>query len=185
MKHTIRILGAVLALSMLLTGCSLWQPFVSKTPEVAATYGDGQELSTGEYLAYLYLNIYDICEYYDSYNQSAVYYGQEEIDPFTYEGFSYGEGDAKKENIGMEEYVDLSTPDNIKLQIALEKLIAENGINIPEADYEKYEYLHNAHHTYEDTIKANGSNHLLPLGINDENYHSVLRKQSLNFFIAY
>lgn len=184
MKHTVRILGAVLALSMLLTGCSLWQPFVSRTPEVAATYGDGQELATGEYLAYMYQNIYDICEYYENYNSQAMYYGQEQIDPFSHT-YTYGEGDNEQKDLTFEEYVTLSTPDNIKLQIALDKLIADKGISIDEAEYEDYLYLHDALHMYEDTLKNTASNHLLPLGINDEHYHSMLKKQSLNFYIAY
>lgn len=174
MKHTIRILSAVLALSMLLTGCSLWKPTLEGPGDVAATYGDGQTLSTGEYLAYIYNEINNIYSYYSQYGMDA-----------STETFTYGEGEDAKEDLSLLEYVALSTPDNIKAQIALDKLMADNGIQFTEKDYEKFDDLHSAYHGLKDEKAAYQPGFALPLGISDEHYWSVYEKLTLNYYKAY
>ncbi len=174
MKNTIRILSVLLALSMLLTGCSLWKPTLEGPGDVAATYGDGQELSTGEYLAYLYNEI----------NNIYTYYGQYGMDAST-QKFTYGEGDDAKKDLSLMEYVKLSVPDTIKTMIALDKLIKDNGIEFGEKDYEKFDDLHEAYHSLTEEKKAFESGAFLPLGINDEHYLSVYEKQALNYYLAF
>ena len=174
MKHTIRILCAVLALSMLLTGCSLWKPTLEGTGNVAATYGDGQELTTGEYLAYLYNEI----------NNIYTYYGQYGMDAST-QKFTYGEGDDAKKDLSLMEYVALTTPDNIKTMIALDKLIKDNNISFSEKDYEKFSDLHETYHNLTEEKKAFEAGTYLPLGISDEHFLSVYEKQTLNYYLAF
>lgn len=174
MKNIIRILSAVLALSMLLTGCSLWKPTLEGPGDVAATYGDGQELSTGEYLAYLYNEI----------NNIYTYYGQYGMDAST-QTFTYGEGDDAKKDLSLTEYVALSTPDTIKTMIALDKLIKDNGIEFGEKDYEKFDDLHESYHSLKEEKEAFEAGTFLPLGINDEHYLSVYEKLALNYYLAF
>ena len=52
MKNIARMLCAVLAIAMLLTGCAMPKIHLPGTPDVAVTCGD-KTVSTGEYLAYL------------------------------------------------------------------------------------------------------------------------------------
>ena len=71
MKTIKRILTSVLAMALvcafLLTGCSIPKILHYDTvPGVAATYGDGQELTTGQYLAYLYLEFENLFVVTDS-----------------------------------------------------------------------------------------------------------------------
>lgn len=174
MKNIIRILSVVLVLCMLLTGCSLWKPTLEGAGQVAATYGDGQELSTGEYLAYLYNELNNIYTYYSQYGMDA-----------STQTFSYGEGDDAKEDLTLMEYVTLSTPDTIKTMIALDQLIADNGISFTEEDYEKFDDLHEVYHGLTEEKAAFESGAFLPLGINDEHYLSVYEKQSLNYYLAF
>lgn len=174
MKNIIRILSVVLALSMLLTGCSLWKPTLEGSGQVAATYGDGQELSTGEYLAYLYNEI----------NNIYTYYGQYGMDAST-QSFSYGEGDDAKKDLTLMEYVALSTPDSIKTMIALDKLIADNGIAFTDKDYEKFDDLHESYHSLTEEKEHFQAGAYLPLGISDEHFLSVYEKQALNYYKAF
>lgn len=174
MKNIIRILSVVLVLSMLLTGCSLWKPTLEGAGQVAATYGDGQELSTGEYLAYLYNELNNIYTYYSQYGMDA-----------STQTFTYGEGDDAKKDLSLMEYVALSVPDTIKTMIALDKLIADNGIAFTEEDYEKFDDLHETYHSLTEEKAAFESGAFLPLGINDEHYLSVYEKQALNYYLAF
>ena len=67
MKNIVRILCAVLAIAMLMTGCAMPKIVLPGTPDVAVTYGDGKTISTGEYLAYLYLNFEQVYSQYSAY----------------------------------------------------------------------------------------------------------------------
>jgi hypothetical protein len=90
MKNFARILCIVLAMTMLLSGCKIVLP---GTGSVAATYGDGQTISTGEYLAYLYLYFEDT---YSSQAPYAQYYGVS--DPWDIE-LPYGEDGKTKRSL--------------------------------------------------------------------------------------
>lgn len=174
MKRTIRILSAVLVLAMLLTGCSMWKPTLEGPGDVAATYGDGQTLSTGEYLAYIYNEI----------NNIYTYYGQYGMDAST-QTFTYGEGDDKLEDLSLMEYVALTTPDNIKTQIALDKIIKDNAISFTDKEAEAFDDFHSSYHSFEEEKAAYTEGTYLPLGISDEHYWAVYEKLSLNYYTAY
>ena len=121
MKHTNRILCTVLAVvllvSVMLTGCTLPKPTLTGTGNVAATYGD-TEISTGEYLAHLYLNFSQVY-------QSYYYYEQYGLDPWE-QTIPYGEDDEK---LALADYIVQITKDSIKRQIVLEQMMEEKGLS--------------------------------------------------------
>ncbi|MBE6806698.1 MAG: hypothetical protein E7527_01605 [Ruminococcaceae bacterium] len=166
MKNTIRILSAVLVLSMLLTGCSLWKPVVSSTPDVAATYGDGQTIATGEYLAYLYNAIND--------TMSTMYQAGKDA---TTEKYTLGD----KKDLTFDEYIPLLVEQNIKKQIVLDKLIKDNGIKFEtEEDFKSFTGLHDTYHSLEEARKDYEPGWILSLGISDASYTAVEDKLVLN-----
>lgn len=172
MKRTIRILSAVLALtlamSVMLTGCDLWKPTLPGVGDVAATYGDGQEISTGEYLAYLYMNfsnVYQSYYYYEQYGmdpwEQTVPYDTDEVDE---------EGNTVTENLLLEDYIIQITKDTIKQQIVLDKILKDEGLSWIEEEQQDIEA----------ELAEVEENAYLSLGINDEHFASVYKKIMLN-----
>lgn len=166
MKHTKRILCAVLAvalvMSMMLSGCTIPSITIPGTPDVAVTYGDGQEISTGEYLAYLFMNFSDI---YSNYS----YYAQYGLDPWE-QTVPYTDEDGKDAKMTLEEYIIDCAKKTIENQLALEKIIKDN--NLPAIEDEEKAV---------DTDLADlPENAYLPYGISDEHFSSVYRGISLN-----
>ncbi|MBQ8683173.1 MAG: hypothetical protein IJ518_01490 [Clostridia bacterium] len=133
MKYTKRILCTVVAvallLSVMLTGCSMPKLVIGGTPDIAGTVGD-REITTGEYLAYLY-NTFN--EMY--YNQGLYYYEYYGMDPWTQE-YTYGEGDTAKK-VKLSEYISLQTQDSIIRQEALTAMLKEQGLSWLEEDEKK------------------------------------------------
>ena len=131
MKNITKIQCAALAVAMLLTGCSMPKIVLPGTPDVAATYGDGQTISTGEYLAYLYLNFEQVYANYSSYAS----YG---IDPWTSEycQIPYDTASGETVNLDMETYIDRVTEDYIKQNIVVEQMMKDNNLSLI-ADEEK------------------------------------------------
>ena len=123
MKNFTRILCVVLAMTMLLTGCKIVLP---GTGDVAATYGDGQTISTGEYLAYLYLYFEDTYSYYGQY---ASYYGYD--DPWEMP-IDYAEDGTTP--ILMEEYITTAAQDAVKRNIVLQQMMKDNNLSYIEED---------------------------------------------------
>lgn len=163
MKRTIRTLSAVLALalalSVMLTGCELWKPTLPGVGDVAVTYGDGQEISTGEYLAYLYMNFSNVY-------QSYYYYEQYGMDPWE-QTVPYGDDD---ESLLLEDYIVEITKDTIKQQIVLDKIIKDEG----------HSWIEEEQKDIEAELAEAGENAYLSAGINDEHFSSVYKKVMLN-----
>lgn len=171
MKNITRILCTVLAVAMLLTGCKIVLP---GTPAVAATYGDGQTISTGEYLAYLYLNFENVYSSYSAYES----YG---IDPWTSEYCTIPYENASGETVymQMEEYIDVVTEESIKQNIVATQMLKDNNLSLiaeeeKEIDAELAEMVDNAY---------------LAVGISNENfakaYKALMLTQRSAFFGLY
>ena len=164
MKNTKRILMAVLAmvmvLSVLLTGCSRPQVTFNKVPDTAATY-DGGEITTGQYLAYLYLEFYNL--YYDQGLYQYEMYGR---DPWE-QSLPYGDDGEK---LMLSDYIIRATQDNIKRQIVLQQIMKDN----------KLEWI------AEDLAELNKSmadlqkDAYIDMGFNNESYLYALKQYTLN-----
>jgi len=126
MKHTTKLLcgllAAVMLMSVLLTGCTLPKPTLPGAGNVAATYGD-QEISTGEYLAYLYMNFNNIYQNY-------YYYAQYGMDPWD-QVAKYGD---EGTDLKLADYITATTKDSISRIVALDKMMKDNGLNWLEED---------------------------------------------------
>ena len=92
-------------------------PTIQTLPTVAATYKNGQEITTHEYLAYLYLTFEDIY-----YNQGLYQQEATGMDPWA-QTFPYGD-----ENLALSDYIIRATQDNIKRQIVLRQMMREYDI---------------------------------------------------------
>lgn len=171
MKNVTRILCAVLAITMLLTGCKIVLP---GTPDVAITYGDGATISTGEYLAYLYMNFEQVYSQYGSYVQY-------NIDPWTSEycQIPYDQADGTTVKLDMETYIVRATEDAIKQNIVTEKLMKDNNISLIEEDVKEIDK----------EIASMPEGAYLAAGISDANfakaYKSLMLNQRSAFFGMY
>ena len=165
MKNIMRILSAVLATvllcTVLMTGCSVPKIEVPSIPDTAATYGDGQIISTGEYLAYLYLEFENIY-----YNQGLYQYESYGMDPWA-QTFPYGEGDEK---LPLSDYIIRATQDNIQRQIVLAQMMK---------DY-KLEWIEEDLKTINENLSAMQPDAYLPLGFNNDSYAVALKNANLN-----
>ena len=155
------MLAAVLMLSVL-AGCSMPKLFIGGTPAVAGTVG-GEDIATGEYLAYLYNTFYTM--YYD---QGLYYYAAYGMDPWTQE-FTYGEGDSAQK-VQLSEYITLQTKDTIARQEALEQLLAKNNLKWLEED-EK---------AIDEELAELAEDNFLPLGFTNENFIKSYKALNLN-----
>ena len=165
MKNTKRILCAVLAmvmlLSVMLTGCSRPQVTFNKIPDTAATYGNGQKLTTGQYLAYLYLEFENLY-----FNQGLYQYASYGMDPWTQE-FPYGDNNEK---LLLSDYIIRATQDNIMRQIVLQQMLKDNGLKWfaeDEAELNK-------------NLNAMEKDAYIDLGFNNESYAYALKNANLN-----
>ena len=165
MKNIKRILGAALAmvmlLSVLLTGCSVPKIAYNKIPDTAATYGDNQTLTSGEYLAYLYLEFENM--YYNQGLYQYEYYG---MDPWA-QSFPYGESEEK---LALSDYIIRATQDNIKRQIVLSQMLKDNGLKWFAEDEKDVD----------DSLKNMEADAYLPLGFNNDSYVYALKNANLN-----
>lgn len=162
MKTTTRILCAVLAVMLLLTGCSMPKIVLPGTPDVAATYGDGKTISTGEYLAFLYMNFTDVYQQYS-------YYAQYGMDPWE-QTIPYDNADGETVKLSLEDYIVAITQDAIKRNIIVEQMIAENKLSLLEDE---------AKEIHADLAEMQ-ENAYLPLGFNNEHFSSVYTDMMLN-----
>ncbi len=162
------VLAMALLLSVLLTGCTMPKITFKGTGDVATT-GD-KELSTGEYLAYLYNEFYNV--YYNQGYYQMDYYAQMYPDQYTSvwdQSFDYGEGDAK-EKLPFSEFIIRATQDHIKRQTALEKILKDNNLEWLEEDVK----------ALNEEIKEFAQDAYLPLGISNENFLTVYKAIDLN-----
>ncbi len=146
------VVAACFAFSMTLAGCS--------TPEYAMTV-DGQQYTTGEYLAYLY-NVY-----YSMAQNMAMYqmYG---MDPWA-QTVPYGEGD-DAENLSTAEFIKRTAQDTIIRQKALENLLKEKNVPL---DEEKLAEV-------EKTLKDLKTDAYIAYGFNNESFAKMLKATQLN-----
>ena len=162
MKHTIRILCTVLAVVLLasvtLTGCTLPKPTLTGTGDVAATYGD-QQISTGEYLAHLYLNFSQVY-------QSYYYYEQYGMDPWE-QTIPYGE---KDEKLALADYIVAITKDSIKRQIVLDQMLKEKGLS----------WIEEEKKDVDKELAEMEADMYLGLGFSNENFGKVYQALCLN-----
>lgn len=107
---------AIVAAALLCTGCS--------TPKVAVTV-DNQKFTTGEYLAYLYNSFNQI------YINQSLYYYDLYIESYDVWGETYTYNDEKMD---LRAYIKASAKDTIVRQVALEKMLDEHKLAIPDED---------------------------------------------------
>jgi len=108
-------LCAALVFAGMLSGCS--------TPQYAVEFGDGDKLTTAEYLAFLFNSYQSLFSYY-----YGIDWEQE---------LSYGEGE-DAEKLSVEQYIVRMTRDSILRQKALEDKLKEFDIKLSEEDEEEY-----------------------------------------------
>lgn len=170
MKNTIRILCAVLAVAMLMTGCAMPKIVLPGTPDVAVTDSNGQSLSTGEYLAHLYLN-------FEQMYSSIVSYEQYGMDPWTDKSalIPYENENGESVNLDLETYLIRASQDIIKQRLAIQKIIADNGFTVNADDLK----------AIEDQLATLSENAYLPAGISNESYINVYKSLSLDWDTAF
>ena len=166
MKNIKSVIAAVLAMVMLcsvmLTGCGVPKIAFNKIPETAATYGDNQKLTSGEYLAYLYLEFENMY-----YNQGLYQYEAYGMDPWA-QSFPYGEGDEK---LALSDYIIRATQDNIKRQIVLAQVLKDNGLKwIAEDEKEINDTM----------LKGMVEDAFIDLGFNNDSYIYAMKNANLN-----
>ena len=164
MKNTKRILCAMLAMAMLLsvmlTGCDRPKVTFNEVPDTAATY-DGGKLTTGQYLAFLYLEFENLY-----FNQGLYQYEMYGMDPWE-QKFPYGE---KEEKLILSDYIIRATQDNIKRQIVLQQMMKENKIEWISEDLDEINKQ----------LKSMEKDAFLDLGFNNESYGYAMKQANLN-----
>lgn len=165
MKNIKRILSVVLAGVMMLTvlaGCSMPKIILGGTPKTVGTV-DNREVSTGEYLAYMYTSFMDVYYY-----QGLYQYAQYGMDAWGQE-LTYGEGDAAQK-VSVAEYIRLATRDDMLTQAAMRQLMAKYEIKWDEKE------LKNLEENFATADEAE----FLAMGISKENMINVYKNISLN-----
>lgn len=178
MKNTKRILMAVLAmvmvLSVMLTGCSRPQVTFNKIPDTAATYS-GSEITTGQYLAYLYLEFENLY-----YNQGLYQYEMYGMDPWE-QSFPYGD---TEEKLVLSDYIIRATQDNIKRQIVLQQIMKDNKLewiaeDLAELNKSLLSYKNDdSFQIIYPTLGVNTAS--IDLGFNYDSYAYALKNTNLN-----
>lgn len=148
---------AMLCSALLMTGCS--------TPKVAMTV-DGDDYSTGEYLAYLYNTFYQVymagsassapLYYYEMYSTDTDVWGQE----YTYE-------DQKYDLAG---YIKAMTKDSMVRAVAVKRMMTEFGVTLNEEDKK----------ALADELKAMENDAFIELGFSNESYARMLEEHNYN-----
>ncbi len=165
MKKFQRILSLMLAGVMMLTvlaGCSMPKITIGGTPATVGTI-DNRELSTGEYLAYMYIAFTDVF-----YSQGLYQYAQYGLDAWAQE-LSYGEGDnAKKVNV--EEYIRLTTQDDMLTHAAMRQLLAKHNLAWDEEELKELE----------ESFASSDEAEFLALGVSKANMINAYKNVSLN-----
>ena len=133
------------------------QPTVHPLPAVAATYGDGQELSTQQYLAYLYLEFENI--YYNMYEPFGTNLWEQEF-PYDDDG----------EKLLLSDYIVRATQDNIKRQIVLQQMMEDYDIDRIADEEEEIDQLLT-------TLKKDT---FLDMGFDNNAYGYALKNTNLN-----
>lgn len=166
MKLSKRILCTILALtlvlSMALTGCSLPRLTIGGTPDIAGTVAD-REVTTGEYLAYLYNTFYEVY-----YNQGLYYYEYYGMDPWTQEFSVSEEKDAEK--VKLAEHIKLQAQNAIVRQEVLSAMLKEHNLPWLEEDEKKIN----------DELKELKEGAYMAAGFTNENFIKAYKALYLN-----
>ena len=165
MKKIQRIFSLVLAGVMMLTvlaGCSMPKIIVGGTPKTVGTV-DNREISTGEYLAYMYTSFMNVYYY-----QGLYQYAQYGLDAWGQE-LTYGEGDAAQK-VSVAEYIRLATRDDMLAQAAMRQLMAKYDINWDEEELKELE----------ESFATADESEFLAMGISKENMLNAYKNTSLN-----
>ncbi len=161
-KRTATALLALVLLcsALLMTGCS--------TPKIAMTV-DGEEYTTGQYLAFLYNTFYSVymdtaassvpLYYYEMYNTGTdVWAG-----PYTYEGQSYD----------LSGYISALAQDSVVRQVAVKRMMTEHGITLQGNRPDGYKAL-------QEELAALKKDAFIELGFNNESYAKMLEECNYN-----
>ncbi len=165
MKNIKRIISLTLACVMLLTvlaGCSMPKLVIGGTPKTVGTL-DGQDVATGEYLAYMYTSFMDVY-----FSQGLYQYAQYGLDAWAQE-LTYGEGDSAKK-VSAQEYIRLATQDEMVTQAAIRQLMKKYNITW---DKEELKNL-------EDSFATANEEEFLSMGISKANLLNAYKNVSLN-----
>ena len=144
------------AAALCTAGCS--------TPKIAATI-DGQEYSTGEYLAYLYSAYASV---YQQYYYTFYYYSYSNVDYWTDLPLSYGDGDDAR-SVNLSEYIQLTAQDNMVYIKALENKLKEYNLSYDETKKAELE----------NNLKDLKNDQYISYGFNNENYKKMVYPSSL------
>lgn len=165
MKNIKRIISLMLACVMLLTvlaGCSMPKIIIGGTPKTVGTI-DGQDVPTGEYLAYMYT------AFMDAYFSQGLYqYSQYGLDVWSQE-LTYGEGDAAK-TVSVQEYIRLATRDEMITQAAARQLMEKHNLSWDEEELKNLE----------ESLATADEEEFLSLGISKANLLNAYKSISLN-----
>ena len=150
----------MLCSSLLMTGCS--------TPKVAMTV-DGEQYTTGQYLAYLYNTFYSV--YMDSSASSVPLYYYEMYStgtdvwagPYTYENQSYD----------LAGYISALAQDSVVRQVAVKRMMAEQGITLQANRPDAYTAL-------QEELASLKKDAFIELGFNNESYAKMLEECNYN-----
>lgn len=165
MKNMKRIISLVLAGVMLLTvlaGCSMPKLVLGGTPKTVGKI-DGKEVATGEYLAYMYTSFMDVY-----FSQGLYQYAQYGLDAWGQE-LTYGEGDTAQK-VSVEEYIRLTTRDDMVLQAAMRQMMAKYNITWDEEELKKLE----------ESFASADEQEFLSMGISKEHLLNAYKNISLN-----
>lgn len=154
---TVLLALAVLCSALLMTGCS--------TPKVAMTV-DGDDYTTGEYLAYLYNTFYQVymqgsasstpLYYYEMYSTDTDVWGQE----YTFE-------DQKYDLAG---YIKALAQNAVVRQVAVKRMMTELGVSLSEEDQK----------ALADELAKMENDAFIELGFNNESYARMLEECNYN-----
>lgn len=153
-RTAVALLALVMLCSaLLMSGCS--------TPKIAMTV-DGDEYTTGEYLAALHNTFQQVyiqgsLYYYEMYSTDTDIWGEED---YEYEGEKYGLAD----------YISALTQDAIVRQVAVKRLMAEKGITLSEEDKKAIA---------EDLAELK-TDAYIDLGFNNESYARIWEESKYN-----
>ena len=136
------------------------QPTVQSLPAVAATY-DGGEITTEQYLAYLYLEFENLY-----FNQGLYQYAPYGMDPWE-QTFPYGE---EGEELLLSDYIIRAAQDNIRRQIVLQQMMEDNGVQwIAEDEAE-----------IDESLSSLEKDAFIDLGFDNNAYGYALKNANLN-----
>lgn len=154
---TVLLALAMLCSALLMTGCS--------TPKVAMTV-DGDDYSTGEYLAYLYNTFYQVymqgsassvpLYYYEMYSTDTDVWGQE----YTYNEQKYD----------LAGYIKAMAQDAVVRSTAVKRMMTEFGVTLNEEDKK----------ALADELAAMENDAFIELGFNNESYARMLEECNYN-----